>query len=48
MSDDDGSGLTTYLAEHPRMIGVLFTITLLLSQATPVMAGGTNGTTAGP
>lgn len=45
---DDNDGLTAYLAEHPRMIGVLFTITLLLSQATPVLAGGSGGTTGGP
>ena len=32
-----------FLSEHPRMIGVLFTITLLLSQAgTAVAAGGSS------
>ncbi len=30
MAEND---LTTYLAENPRMIGVLFTIVLLLTQA---------------
>lgn len=30
MAEND---LTSYLAENPRMIGVLFTIALLLSQA---------------
>lgn len=37
MSETD---LRSYLAEHPRMIGVLFTLTVLLSQASPVAAGG--------
>lgn len=31
--------LTTYLAENPRMIGVLFTMLLLLTQAGNVSAG---------
>lgn len=35
---DDGSTLTEYLAEHPRMIGVLFTLVLLLTQAGTVAA----------
>ncbi|WP_276203528.1 DUF7503 family protein [Haloprofundus marisrubri] len=30
--------LATYLRDHPRMIGVLFTMTLLLSQAGAVAA----------
>jgi hypothetical protein len=36
MSD---SQIATYLAEHPKMTGVLFTTLLLLSQAQTVMAG---------
>ncbi len=32
--------MTDYLANHPRMIGVLFTLMLLLSQAGTVAAGG--------
>ncbi|SDK42283.1 MULTISPECIES: DUF7503 family protein [Natronorubrum] len=32
--------LTQYLKNHPRMIGVLFTISLILSQAGTVAAGG--------
>ncbi|SDM77508.1 hypothetical protein SAMN04487949_2561 [Halogranum gelatinilyticum] len=43
MSDDT---LTTYLAENPRMIGVLFTMMLLLTQAGNASAGiwaGTGG-----
>lgn len=31
--------LTTYLAENPRMLGVLFTMMLLLSQAGSAAAG---------
>lgn len=30
-----------YLADHPRMIGALFTLVLLLSQASAAIAGGT-------
>jgi hypothetical protein len=30
-----------YLADHPRMTGALFTVLLLLSQASAVTAGGT-------
>ena len=37
MSDE--SSMKAYLAENPRMVGVLFTMTLLLSQAAPVLAG---------
>lgn len=36
-----------YLANHPRMIGVLFSMVLLLSQAGSAVAGGTSAT-AGP
>ncbi|WP_423744804.1 hypothetical protein V5735_01810 (plasmid) [Haladaptatus sp. SPP-AMP-3] len=39
--------LTTYLAENPRMIGVLFAIVLILSQAgnaVGVIATGSGGT----
>lgn len=43
----DSSDLTAYLTENPRMIGVLFTIMLLLTQAgNAAAAAGT--TTAGP
>jgi hypothetical protein len=38
--------LKAYLAEHPKLTGVLFTIMLLLSQAGTVL-GGTSGS-AGP
>jgi hypothetical protein len=37
--------LSEFLAEHPRMSGVLFMICLLLTQAGTVIAG--NGSTTG-
>lgn len=37
MSDDT---VKTYLAENPRMIGVLFAMLLLLTQVGQVAAGG--------
>jgi hypothetical protein len=37
MSDDNA--FRTYLAENPKMTGVLFTMMLLLSQAGTVAAG---------
>ncbi len=37
MSETD---LTTYLAENPRMIGVLFTLLALMTQAGNAMASG--------
>ena len=40
MSDNT---VTQYLADHPKMSGVLFTMLMLLSQAGTVMAG--HGTT---
>lgn len=36
-------GVTQYLKKHPRMIGVLFTILLALSQAGMAAAGGMGG-----
>lgn len=41
----ENNALVEYLADHPRMTGVLFTICLLLSQAGTVIAG--NGSTTG-
>jgi hypothetical protein len=39
--------MAAYLAEHPKMVGVLFSMTVLLSQTGSVIAGG-QGTTVGP
>jgi hypothetical protein len=41
------SELADYLKNHPRMMGALFTLTLLLSQAGSVAAGN-NWTISGP
>jgi hypothetical protein len=44
MSDDttqnDSSTVSEFLADHPKMTGVLFTMLLLLTQAGAVAAGG--------
>jgi hypothetical protein len=40
MSDNT---ISTWLAENPKMTGVLFTMMLLLSQAGTVAAGGAAG-----
>lgn len=40
MSDND---LTEWLANHPKMLGVLFTSLLLLSQAGGAVAGSYRG-----
>jgi len=34
------SNIATYLKENPRLMGVLFTLTLLVSQAGTAAAGG--------
>ncbi|WP_306058770.1 DUF7503 family protein [Natronococcus wangiae] len=43
MSSSNGQ-LRAFLAEHPRLMGVLFTACLLLSQAGTVAAGNGGGT----
>ncbi|MEF8800334.1 MAG: hypothetical protein V5A56_04800 [Halolamina sp.] len=43
----NSSEMKACLAEHPKMVGILFTTTLLLSQAGAVAAGG-GTSTAGP
>lgn len=45
MSDEDT--VRSFLASHPKALGVLFTLLVLLSQAGTVAAGGAAGT-AGP
>jgi len=45
MSETDNAA-AAWLAEHPRMTGVLFTMMLLLSQAGTVVAPGSGA--AGP
>jgi hypothetical protein len=39
MSDTDD--MKAYLAQHPKMIGALFTLILLVSQAGTALAGNT-------
>jgi hypothetical protein len=41
------SAIAQYFAKHPRMLGGLFTVLLLLTQVGTV-AAGTSATTAGP
>ena len=38
---EESSKMVSYLRQNPRMMGVLFTLTLLLSQAGSVAAGNT-------
>lgn len=45
-SEDSEKTVATYLKEHPRMAGVLFTLLLLLSQSGSAVASGVSG--AGP
>jgi hypothetical protein len=47
MSETDSGTIASYLKENPRMMGALFTLVLLLSQAGSV-AGAAAGTTSGP
>ncbi len=42
------SNVTQYLAEHPRLMGVLFTAYLLVASAGTVVATQGGGTVAGP
>lgn len=39
MSETNDNAVATYLKSNPRMIGVLFTMTVLLAQAGAVSAG---------
>ncbi|MFW5934318.1 MAG: DUF7503 family protein [Halolamina sp.] len=45
--ESNSSSMAAYLAEHPKMVGVLFTILVVLSQASGIVAAG-QGTTVGP
>lgn len=44
-STANGSSVKQFLADHPRAMGVLFTLAVLLTQATPALAGGARGLT---
>ena len=41
----ENNSLKAYLADHPRMIGALFTLMLLLTQAGNAMGAGAQVTT---
>lgn len=41
--DDDDGAVVQYLSDHPRMMGVLFSALVLLSQAGAVAAGNNAG-----
>lgn len=43
MSDDDDNAVAQYLSEHPRMMGVLFSALVFLSQAGAAAAGNNTG-----
>lgn len=45
--EEVNSEIKAFVAEHPRMMGVLFTLVLLLSQVTTVAAGQSGGTVVG-
>ncbi|KPN30956.1 hypothetical protein SY89_01697 [Halolamina pelagica] len=45
--ESNSSSMAAYLAEHPKMVGVLFTMLVVLSQGAGVVAAG-QGTTVGP
>jgi hypothetical protein len=47
MSENDSGTIASYLKENPRMMGVLFSLMLLLSQAGNVAANAAS-TTSGP
>jgi hypothetical protein len=47
MSENESGSVATYLKNHPRMMGVLFTALMLLSQAGTVAANN-NGVVSGP
>lgn len=43
MSEEETTGLAQHLKEHPRAMGALFTMLLLLSQAGSAAAAGYTG-----
>jgi hypothetical protein len=47
MAEDD-STMAAYVAENPKLMGALFTLVLLLSQASTAVAGGVGQVTSGP
>lgn len=48
MSDEGSTRMATFLKNHPRLMGALFTLVVLLSQAAPVVAEGATSGSGGP
>jgi len=48
MSDNTDSRMVSFLKDHPRMMGALFTLLVLLSQAGTVIADGADSGYPGP
>jgi hypothetical protein len=46
-TETDDSRMREFLMDHPRMIGVLFTLAVALSQVPGVLAGGGAGSGVG-
>jgi len=48
MSETDDAKMVAFLQNHPRMIGALFTLGVLLTQAQAVWAGSGGSSIDGP
>jgi|GEM_PF-681233 len=48
MSEDDSATVKELLKEHPKLIGMLFAVTLAISQASAVAAETSGSVHAGP
>lgn len=48
MSNSDDRSVRAWLSEHPRLVGVLFTLVLLLTQASTAAASNGSITYTGP
>ena len=48
MAEKTNSTLATFLADHPRMMGALFTLLVLLTKSSTVMADGCSTGCTGP
>ena len=48
MSDRSDSTMASFLKNHPRLMGALFTLVVLLTQAAPALAEGATTGGSGP
>jgi hypothetical protein len=48
MSEDDSATVTELLKEHPKLVGMLFAVTIAISQAGAAAASTAGSVTAGP